>query len=391
MVGDMERSAGSSSSVHVVIAGAGIAGVETLLALRALGNEAVRVTLIAPEPTLFYRPAATAEAFADGAPRTYDVKAITADLGADYNQARLVFVGSRQRYIRLSSGIRVTYDALVLATGTRSTAGIAGAVMFRDQRDVRALRRILHEIDSQAVRRVVFAVPTGPSWPLPVYELALLLATRARERRQDTEVTLVTPEQTPLAVFGAEPSRLVEGVLAECGVSFVGHSVPDHVRDDGSLVLRSGKTIHADRVVAAPRLHGRSVRRLPSDRAGFVPTDALGRVHGLEHVYAAGDVTTFPLKQGGIAAQQADRIAQSILISAGAPVTERRIPRVLQARLIGGEEQLFLRAELDELGRATSATLTRSASEEAAVGTKVLARYLAPYLEQIGSTAAVRN
>ena len=391
MVGDMERSAGSSSSVHVVIAGAGIAGVETLLALRALGNEAVRVTLIAPEPTLFYRPAATAEAFEDGAPTTYDVRAITSDLGADYNQARLVFVGSRQRYIRLSSGVRVTYDALVLATGTRPSAGIAGAVMFRDQRDVPALRRMLREIDSEAVRRVVFAVPTGPSWALPVYELALLLATRARERHQDTEVTLVTPEQTPLAVFGAEPSRLVQGVLAERGVSFVGDSVPDHVRDDGSLVLRSGKTIHADRVVAAPRLHGRSVRRLPSDRAGFVPTDALGRVHGLEHVYAAGDVTTFPLKQGGIAAQQADGIAQSILISAGAPVTKRRIPRVLQARLIGGDQHLFLRAELDELGRATSATLTRSASEEAAVGTKVFARYLTPYLEQIGSTAAVKN
>lgn len=390
MFGDMDRSAGSSSSVHVVIAGAGIAGVETLLALRALGNEELRVTLIAPEPTLFYRPAATAEAFEDGAPRTYDVKAITSDLGAEYNQARLVFVGSRQRYIRLSSGGRVTYDELVLATGTRPAAGIAGALMFRDQRDVPALRRMLREIDRQAVRRVVLAVPTGPSWPLPVYELALLLATRAGERHQDMEVTLVTPEQTPLAAFGPEPSRLVEGVLAERGVSFVGDSVSDHV-DDGSLVLHSGKTIHADRVVAAPRLHGRSVRRLPSDRAGFVPTDALGRVHGLEHVYAAGDVTTFPHKHGGIATQQADGIAQSILISSGVPMTERRIPRVLQARLIGGDQQLFLRAELDELGRATSATLTRTASEEIVVGTKVLARYLTPYLEQVASSAAVKN
>ncbi len=361
-----------------------------MLALRALGNEELRVTLIAPEPTLFYRPAATAEAFEDGAPRTYDVKAITSDLGAEYNQARLVFVGSRQRYIRLSSGGRVTYDELVLATGTRPAAGIAGALMFRDQRDVPALRRMLREIDRQAVRRVVLAVPTGPSWPLPVYELALLLATRAGERHQDMEVTLVTPEQTPLAAFGPEPSRLVEGVLAERGVSFVGDSVSDHV-DDGSLVLHSGKTIHADRVVAAPRLHGRSVRRLPSDRAGFVPTDALGRVHGLEHVYAAGDVTTFPHKHGGIATQQADGIAQSILISSGVPMTERRIPRVLQARLIGGDQQLFLRAELDELGRATSATLTRTASEEIVVGTKVLARYLTPYLEQVASSAAVKN
>lgn len=391
IVGDMEQQAGSGGSPHVVIAGAGIAGVETTLALRALGNDDVRITLIAPQPTQFYRPAATAEAFDGGASATYDVEPIAFDLGAEYGRARVAFVGSRKRYARLSSGVRLPYDAFVVATGTRPSAGIAGAVMFRDQRDLPQVRRVLHEINRHVVRRVVFAVPAGQSWPLPVYELALQSATRVAESRLHTEITLVSPEQMPLAVFGREPSRLVEQVLAERGVSFVGGVIPDHVSEDGSLVLQSGETIEADRVIAAPKLHGRPVPGVPSDRGGFVPTDAFGRVEGLVQVYAAGDVTAFPIKQGGLAAQQADRVAQSILSSAGALVTERRIQRVLQARLLGGEHPLYLRAELDELGRPTSATLTRSTSESTVVASKVLARYLTPYLERAGSAAMLQS
>jgi sulfide:quinone oxidoreductase len=387
----MERFARSRSRPHVVIAGGGFAGLETLLALWVLGREHVRVTLVAPTPTLFYRPAATAEAFEGAAARTYDLNGIASDLGAAFAKARLVSVASHKRYLRLSSGGRLVYDALVLATGARATAGVAGALMFRDQRDVPAFRRALREVEREPVRRMVFALPAGTSWPLPLYELALLSANYTAERHLATEITLVTPEREPLEVFGVEPSRLVESVLAEHRVSFIGDSAPDHVCDDGSLALQSGRTIEADRVVAAPRLHGRPIAGVPTNPRGFVPTDASGRVSGLEHVYAAGDATTFPIKQGGVAAQQADRVAQAILSAAGTAVIQRRIPSVLQARLIGGKEPLFLRAELDEQGHATSATLTRTSAAESVVDNKVLARYLTPYLEQIRSAAPVEN
>jgi sulfide:quinone oxidoreductase len=390
IVYDMERF-GRSPCPHVIIAGGGFAAVETLLALWALGGDHVRVTLVAPQPTLFYRPAATAEAFEDGALRSYDLHDIASDLGAAFVKARLVAVGSQRRHVRLSSGPRLTYDALVLATGGRATASVAGALMFRDQRDVPAMRRLLSEVDRAAIRRIVFALPVGTSWPLPLYELALLSATRAAEGHLGTDITLVTPERAPLAVFGAEPSRLVGRVLAEHGITFVGGSMPDHVRDDGSLALRSGSTIAADRVVAVPQLRGRPITGVPTNHAGFVPTDSTGRVQGLASVYAAGDMTTFPIKQGGIAAQQADRVAQAILIGAGARITPRRIRSVLQARLIGGERPLFLRAELDEHGRATSAVLTRTAPSEGVVDNKLAARYLTPYLQELRFAAPVQT
>ena len=52
---------------------------------------------------------------------------------------------------------------------------------------------------------------------------------------------------------------------------------------------------------------------------GYIPVDRYGGVDGLERVFAAGDATWFPIKQGGIAAQQADAAAGAIAELAGAP------------------------------------------------------------------------
>jgi NADH dehydrogenase FAD-containing subunit len=46
--------------VHVVVAGAGVAGLETALALDAIAHEYVTVDLIAPEHDFTYRPLAVA-------------------------------------------------------------------------------------------------------------------------------------------------------------------------------------------------------------------------------------------------------------------------------------------------------------------------------------------
>ena len=156
------------------------------------------------------------------------------------------------------------------------------------------------------------------------------------------------------------------------------------------LIRQFGPPIPADRVVAAPELRGRRITGVPASWWGFVPKDMYGRVEGLEHVYAAGDMTTFPVKQGGLAAQQADRIAHTIAAGLGAPVKAFRADHVLRARLVGGPRPVFLRAELDAWGRPTEATLEHT--DRAPASVKVLARYLTPYLETVtpivGSQAA---
>jgi sulfide:quinone oxidoreductase len=377
----MSVSDAMSSPTRVLIAGGGIAAVEAALALRALAGDRVGLTLISPDPVLQYRPAATLAAFDDRIPLRYDLRAIAADVGAVYQKTLLKSVAPKKRYVRTASGSRLEYDALVLATGARAIAGIPGATTFRDHRDLPLIRRLLADVDSEAVRRIVFAVPTGVSWPLPMYELALLLAARASERGLDGEVSLVTPERDPLEVFGPHASVLVRGVLEDGGVRFIGAVEASGVRRDGTLLLETGDLIRADRVVAVPRLRGRRIVGVPASRSGFVPTHSYGRVDGVEAVYAAGDVTTFPIKQGGLAAQQADRVAQAIAAGAAVSTKELRAGHVLLARLIGGRSPLILRTELDAWGRPGAAQLERIDKRRATSSNKVLARYLAPYLE----------
>jgi hypothetical protein len=56
----------SFGGVRVLIAGGGVAGLEALLALRALAGDLVDLELLAPEPAFWYRPLAVAEPFDAG-------------------------------------------------------------------------------------------------------------------------------------------------------------------------------------------------------------------------------------------------------------------------------------------------------------------------------------
>jgi sulfide:quinone oxidoreductase len=378
----MAVSISSRRAVEVVIAGGGFAALEAALALRSLASERVRLTLIAPDPVFAYRPAATAEAFGGARPRVYDLEAIVGDLGGVYRRDRLEGVAPRKKYVRLASGPRLGYDALILAMGARARAGVPGALTFRDQRDVPRFRRLLQELREAAVGRLVFVVPPGLTWPLPVYELALLSSSYADDHGVTGQITLVSSERSPLAIFGAEASRLVADLLSRAEVDFVGGCAESSVRRDGSLVLDSGGRIEADRVVAVPQLRANRVRGVPANRWGFVATDTSGRVERLMDVYAAGDVTTSPIKQGGLAAQQADRVADAIAAGMGVPAQRVGDGVVLGAQLLGGERPLLLCVELDDDGHPAAATLVHGETDELAARSKVFGRYLTPYLER---------
>jgi hypothetical protein len=119
---------------------------------------------------------------------------------------------------------------------------------------------------------------------------------------------------------------------------------------------------------------------VPADAEGFLPTDQHGAVRGVEAVYAAGDGTDFPVKQGGLAAQQADAAAHAIAQRAGVDVEPAPFKPVLRGRLLTGGGSRFLRQLLTggegETSRASAQALWWPP-------TKVAAPYLAPYLERL--------
>jgi sulfide:quinone oxidoreductase len=137
--------------------------------------------------------------------------------------------------------------------------------------------------------------------------------------------------------------------------------------------------VPADQVISVPRAQGRHIVGLPQDDDGFVHTDGHGRVCGTADVYAAGDITSYPIKQGGIAAQQADAAAQSIAVAAGAPVKPTPFQPVLRALLLTGGEPLFIESSPGEIDgpRAVGETSNEPLWWPPS---KIAAHHLAPYL-----------
>ena len=369
-----------SRPLRIVVAGGGFAAAELLLALRALAEDRVSVELVTPSTELAFRPAATGTPFELSHVDRYDLEMLAHEVGARVRRDLVEAVAPRARRLRLRSGVAVEYDALVLALGARARAAIPGAVTFRDQRDAHLIARLVEALRTPGDRRVVFAAPSGVSWTLPLYELALLTAAEIERRGLAVETTLITPEVTPLQAFGPGVSDRIGALLADRGIRRlrgVAHSV-----GRGRLTLTSGEAVQADRVVAVPRLVGRRVTGVPADWSGFVATDHHGRVRDVPDVFAAGDMTQLRIKQGGLATQQADVIAAVLAETAGADVEIPPVRHVLRTRLLVPEGPLYLRAELDGEGRPLPTTEEPQISTEALwwPPAKLFGRYLSPWM-----------
>ncbi len=348
------------------------------MALRKLAGDLVEVELLSPDRDFFYRPLSTAEPFGLGGVVRFDLASLARGCGARHSLGSLVAVRPEERRIWTSRNVPFGYDALLIAVGARPREAVPGALTFRGEADVGLITGLLEDFDRGRVRRVVFALPGGVTWPLPLYELALLTADHLeREGRVDPALTIVTPESAPLAVLGGEASAAVARLLAERGIALVTEAYADSFAD-GALRVVPDPPIAADAVVSLPRLRGIPLAGLPQDDDDFVHVDARGRVPGLEDVYAAGDATTFPIKQGGLAAQQADVVAEVIAAAAGADVTPRQFEPVLRG-LVLSSSPLFLRTELGG-GRGDVSLAARDALWWPAA--KIASRYLSPYLAE---------
>jgi len=364
--------------LHVVVAGGGIAGVEALLALRTLAGERLSLTLICPARQLHYRPFTVIEPFSARATRRYEIDEICADLAVTRRDDAVAAVDPEERAVVTEGGERIGYDALVLAPGARAGVALPHAHTFFADASPESLHWVVQELERGVVRRVAFVVPPSRTWSLPLYELALLTAARVRAAGvRDAELTLVTPEDAPLCLFHGAGSAAVAERLARAGVRFLGNAYA-HDWDGRTLALTPGeRMLDADRVVALPTLSGPSLGGVPCDADGFVHVDERGRVPGLPDVYAVGDASTFAIKQGGLAAQQADVVATLIARAAGASVPEPSTRPLLRAVLYTGDGPLYLRATI-----AGCEGVVSSASRHCPWWPphKVAARYLAPYL-----------
>jgi sulfide:quinone oxidoreductase len=303
---------------NVLIAGGGPAGLEAALALHRLAGDRLATTVLTPEAEFIYRPLSVLSPFAAGGAITYPLERFAEDAGFTHVRGRLSSVDTGAREVHTVTGERLPYDVLLIASGARPVTPFPGAIAFTGSiTDQERLHGIVQDVEGGYLHSIAFVVPPDATWTLPLYELALMLAGRAFETGMRLELHFVTPEAKPLELFGDN----------EVGALLDGAGITLHAQTEWTAGL-----LAVDRVVTLPHLEGPNITGLPHDDHGFLKTDEHSRV--VEGVYAAGDVTNFQIKQGGIACQQADAAAEHIAALAGAPVEPKPFTPDLKGLLI---------------------------------------------------------
>jgi len=364
-----------SHPLNVLIAGGGVAALEAMMALRALAGDRVAITLLAPDREFRYRPMAVAEPFTITRARHIGLAQIAKDFGAELLTGALAAVEPDARLAITRAGDRLGYDALVIASGTQLRPAFDGAITIDDRNLGGTLRGLVQDVEEGYTNEIAFVAPAQAFWPLPLYELALLTAQRAFDMNARVDISIVSPESAPLALFGAGISNELSRLLRGAGITFHGASFAELAH--GELTLRpSGVRLRPERVVALPLLEGSQITGVPADPHGFIAVDENGAVFGLSGVYAAGDVTSYPIKHGGLASQQADAVAAAIAARAGAAIEPQPLRPVVRAMLLTGNDTRYLEAELGPDG------FTSTVSDVCPWDppTKIVARHLGPYL-----------
>ncbi|MFJ3857873.1 NAD(P)/FAD-dependent oxidoreductase [Streptomyces sp. NPDC090085] len=274
----------------VVIVGAGMAGVQTAVALREQGFDGP-VTLLGAEPHQPYDrpPLSKAVLLGKAEDSAFDVDfeglGIDLRLGTDVTGLR-----AADHALDTAAG-PVPYEVLVLATGARpltlpGTEGVPGVHLLRTLDDAARLRPVL-----AAGARVVVV---GAGW------IGAEFATAAREA--GCAVTVVEAAERVLA--GAMPAEVADamaGWYAQAGAELV-TGVRVAGIEEGRVLLADGRALPADAVVvgigARPDtgwLAGSGVDLGPD---GAVTADAWLRT-SLPGVYAVGDCASFPSARHG--------------------------------------------------------------------------------------------
>jgi sulfide:quinone oxidoreductase len=388
--GSISRPRRERTRSRVLIAGGGVAGLEALFALQALAADRLEITIVAPELKFVNQSMSVHKPFAPKRSRGLRLEDTAAEAGASWRRGALDRVESGRHRVVTKDGEEIPYDMLVLALGAHPEREWHSeeVLTFHGSLDGPNYRMLLHQLCEGKFDRVAFVKPSGASWPLPLYDLALMTAAECNaDERAGVELSLITPEEKPLAIFGRAASAAIRRLLDERGVILYTSSYGVPTRPGWLDIAPGDRGLRVDRVVTVPRLIGPRLRGIPYGADGFIDTDSHGRVAGLDDVYAAGDATAFPVKQGGLAAQEADAVAEAIAASVGAAVDPHPFHPVLRGLLLTGGRERYLRADISG-GAGDDSTISTDALWWPP--DKISGRYLAPYLSsQVGEALDV--
>jgi sulfide:quinone oxidoreductase len=363
------------SNLTICVVGAGTAGLEGLLGARqALGPEA-NLRLIAPEREFRYRPMTPDSLFRPAPERGLAIADLVAKTGATWVVDRADAIRQDERSVLTRDGDTVPFDYLLLAPGARAARALRQGYVWQRGGDPGVLDLVISELLTGEVRSVAVVIPRGARWPLPAYELALVLAWRAAAT--DARVTLVTAEGRPLEALGPQATQAVCAELDAAGVHVIagveavdappGHRDPPEPVDlilapenagersdalvgkapgPARLRLGHGSAAEFDRLISLPTFLGPVIAGVARDAAGFIEVDDALQVCDSDRVWAAGGCLAAALEHSALSARQADAAVAAIAAAsdgAGARRSPRRPdPPELAGMLLAGQREPWL-------------------------------------------------
>ena len=330
-----------SAAPHVIVIGAGFAG---LYAVKSLRKARFRVSLIDRNLYSTFQPLLYQVATGGLNPGdvSYAIGGYTGRHGARYLRGTLTGIDPGARRITLEDGREMTYDYLILATGvSASHFGIKGADEFTyglyTRRDAVALRdRLMADVeglsegapDSVLDVTMVGGGATGVELAGTVAELrdTVLKETFPDVNSSRIHVRLVEMQSELLTPFDAKLRAYTRDQLVKRGVDVrldtaIAEVTPDRV------ILKNGQDLHSDITVWTAGVAAPPEAKqwgLPQGHAGRIATGPDLRVTGQDRIFAVGDiglVTGNPTPQLSQPAIQMGRFAaeQIRLIEAGQP------------------------------------------------------------------------
>jgi sulfide:quinone oxidoreductase len=299
---------------HVVILGAGFAGLELATRLSESLADEVRATLIDQNDSFSFGFSKLDILF--GRKATADVLLHYEDIskeGVEFRQENVVSIDPEKRHVTTDAG---SYDAdiLVVALGAdydfAATPGFEeGGVEYYSVAGAERMHDALSDFDSGKILIGILGHPF--KCPPAPFEGALLLHDHFAERgvRDSVEIRMVGPIAAPVPIT-KEVSQSILDALTERGIEYVPNK---HIVEldtwNHEARLESGGSIPYDLFVGIP------VHRVPAvvedsglEVDGWVPVERTNLATRFPDVYAVGDVSGLPMAKAGVFAEAAARV-----------------------------------------------------------------------------------
>ena len=311
---------------NIVILGSGFAAVAAVRELRKLSLNA-EITVVSPDNELVYLPSLIW--LPSGKRKGSDLRVSLGNFfqrhHIRWHQGSVISVEDSHRKVITDNG-EITYDYLIIATGgryLRKLPGIEHALIPCE--GIEPCEAISERINNMEGGTIAIGFASNPKEPGavrggPMFEFLFGIDTllRQQKRRDKFKLIFFNPQLKPGKRLGeGAVDRLLAQMHKQGIETQLGHK---HLRFEENKVVTEGAEFDADLILFMSGLTGPEWldnTDLPRSEGGFIAADEFCRAKGMERVYVAGDIGSYPgpewmAKQAHQADLQAVAVARNI-------------------------------------------------------------------------------